>query len=165
MRVVLANRAVGPQVREMGGASRSPAPRNHLLVWIVKPSGCRCTDALGGKTYRRVPTPLRSTSPFSDQDVPSLWSGAKARIVIVPYPPPLARTLARTSRGNTSSIFQPPRRLKRQNGGSKQERASVTSKRQDGKRKAAETDVLMIRLMIILMINIIIPIIINMFIV
>ena len=23
-------------VREMGGAPRNPAPRNHLLVWIVK---------------------------------------------------------------------------------------------------------------------------------
>ena len=24
-------------VREMGGAPRNPAPRNHFLVWIVKP--------------------------------------------------------------------------------------------------------------------------------
>ena len=31
-------------IREMGGAPRNPAPRNHLLVWIVKPSGCHCTD-------------------------------------------------------------------------------------------------------------------------
>ena len=23
---------------------RNPAPRNHFLVWIVKPSGCHCTD-------------------------------------------------------------------------------------------------------------------------
>ena len=29
---------------EMGGAPRNPAPRNHLFVWIVKPSGCHCTD-------------------------------------------------------------------------------------------------------------------------
>ena len=28
----------------MGGAPRNPAPRNHLLVRIVKPSGCHCTD-------------------------------------------------------------------------------------------------------------------------
>ena len=35
-------------LREMGGAPRNPAPRNHLLVWIVKPSGCHCTDAFGG---------------------------------------------------------------------------------------------------------------------
>ena len=28
----------------MGGAPRNPAPRNHFLVWIVKPSGCHCTD-------------------------------------------------------------------------------------------------------------------------
>ena len=27
-----------------GGAPRNLAPRNHLLVWIVKPSGCDCTD-------------------------------------------------------------------------------------------------------------------------
>ena len=49
-------------LRGMGGAPMNPAPRNHFLVWIVKPSGCHCTDAFGGKTYRRVPTPLRSTS-------------------------------------------------------------------------------------------------------
>ena len=55
------------QLSEMGGAPRHPAPWNHLFVWvrIVKPSGCHCTDALGGTEYRRVPTPLRSTSPLS----------------------------------------------------------------------------------------------------
>ena len=37
-------------IREMGGAPRNPAPRNHFLVWIVKPSGCHCTDAFGEKT-------------------------------------------------------------------------------------------------------------------
>ena len=26
-------------LREMGGAPRNPAPGNHFLVWIVKPSG------------------------------------------------------------------------------------------------------------------------------
>ena len=31
-------------VREMAGAPRNLAPRNHRLVWIVKPSGCHCTD-------------------------------------------------------------------------------------------------------------------------
>ena len=54
----------GNKIREMGGAPRNPAPRNHFLVGIVKPSGCHCVDAFGGKTYRRVPTPLRSTSTF-----------------------------------------------------------------------------------------------------
>ena len=29
---------------EMGGAPRNPAARNHFSVWIVKPSGCHCTD-------------------------------------------------------------------------------------------------------------------------
>ena len=53
-------------IREMGGAPRNPAPRNHFFVRIVKPAGCHCTDAFGEKKYRRVPTPLRSTSPFSD---------------------------------------------------------------------------------------------------
>ena len=53
--------------QEIGGAPRNPAPRNHCLVWIVKPSGCHRTDAFGGNDYRRVPTPLRSTSPVSDQ--------------------------------------------------------------------------------------------------
>ena len=31
-------------IREMGGAPRNLAPRNHLLAWIVKPSGRHCTD-------------------------------------------------------------------------------------------------------------------------
>ena len=31
-------------VRVLGGAPRNPAHRNHLLAWIVKPSGCLCTD-------------------------------------------------------------------------------------------------------------------------
>ena len=31
-------------LREMGSAPRNPAPRSHFLVWIVKPSGCHCTD-------------------------------------------------------------------------------------------------------------------------
>ena len=52
-------------MREVGGAPRNPAPRNHSLVWIVKPSGYPLQNAFGGKTYRRVPIPLRSTSPFS----------------------------------------------------------------------------------------------------
>ena len=56
-----------PKLREMGGAPRNPAARNHILVRIVKPSGCHCTDAFGGQTHRRVPTPLRSTSPFSER--------------------------------------------------------------------------------------------------
>ena len=29
--------------REMGGAPRNLAPKNHFLVWIVKTSGCHCT--------------------------------------------------------------------------------------------------------------------------
>ena len=33
------------RLREMGGAPRNPAPRNHLLMWIVKTSGCHCTNA------------------------------------------------------------------------------------------------------------------------
>ena len=49
-------------IRQMGGAPRNPAPGNHLLVWILKPSGCHCTGPIGGETYRRVPTPLRSAS-------------------------------------------------------------------------------------------------------
>ena len=31
-------------LREMGGAPRNLAPRNHFLVRIVKPSDCHCTD-------------------------------------------------------------------------------------------------------------------------
>ena len=69
-------RPEGPQVGEMGGAPSNPAPRNHFLVRIVKPSGCHCTAAFGWeKAYRRVPTPLRSTSPFSDRGSPPGRSG------------------------------------------------------------------------------------------
>ena len=31
-------------IREIGAAPRNPAPRIHFFVWIVKPSGCHCTD-------------------------------------------------------------------------------------------------------------------------
>ena len=54
----------------MGGAPRNPAPRNHFSVRIVKSPGCHCTDALGGTGYRRVPTHLGSTSPFSEAGAP-----------------------------------------------------------------------------------------------
>ena len=37
-------RRPGHSLREMGGAPWNLAPRNHFLVWIVKPSGCLCTD-------------------------------------------------------------------------------------------------------------------------
>ena len=60
-------------IREMGGAPRNQAPRNHLLVRIVKPSGCHCTDghltssvSLRTRICCRLPTPLRSTSPLSE---------------------------------------------------------------------------------------------------
>ena len=43
-------------IRDMGGAPRNPAPRNHFFVWIVKPSGCRYTDAFGGKNTPSPPT-------------------------------------------------------------------------------------------------------------
>ena len=41
-------------------------PLSNFLVWIVQPSGCHRIDAFGGKATRRVPTPLGSTSPFSE---------------------------------------------------------------------------------------------------
>ena len=72
----------------MGGAPRNPAPRNHLLVWIVKPSGCHCTDGHltsrafteGFKKYCRVPSPLRSTSPFSERRDARTRRGMDARM-------------------------------------------------------------------------------------
>ena len=48
-----------------GRGSQESAPRNHFLVWIVKSPGCHSTDAFGGNKFRRVPTHLRITSPFS----------------------------------------------------------------------------------------------------
>ena len=57
----------------MAGAPSNSAPRSHFLARIVKPSGCHCTDGhLTSRVFaedqnnRRVPTPLRSTSPFSE---------------------------------------------------------------------------------------------------
>ena len=58
--------------REMGGAPRNLPPRKHLSAWIVRPSGCHCTDGHltsilfpEDQTYRKVPTALRSTSTFT----------------------------------------------------------------------------------------------------
>ena len=69
-------------IREMGGAPRNPAPRNHFLVRIVKSPGCHRKDAFGGEEYRRVPTPLRSTSPSSEglrfPSMACLWFPAAA---------------------------------------------------------------------------------------
>ena len=50
--------------REMGGAPRNPAPRNRFLAWIVKPSGCHCTDASGGKNIVEC-RPLSGALPLS----------------------------------------------------------------------------------------------------
>ena len=79
--IIYADSLTMPNLREMGGAPRSPAPRNHLLVRIVKSPSCHCADALGGKECRRVPTPLRSTSPFSDnlptEIIPTKFAGLK----------------------------------------------------------------------------------------
>ena len=61
-------------VREMGGAPRNPAPRNHSF-WRRLSNHQAATPQMGTwqaefsprtKRYRRVPTALRSTSPFSD---------------------------------------------------------------------------------------------------
>ena len=51
-------------VREMGGAPRNPAPGNLCLVWIVKPSGCHCTYAFGGKDIVEC-RPLSGALPLS----------------------------------------------------------------------------------------------------
>ena len=52
------------RLREIGGAPRNPAPMNHLLVWIVKPSGCDCTDVLGGNKSVKC-RPLLGALPLS----------------------------------------------------------------------------------------------------
>ena len=61
------------QIRKRGGAPRNPAPRNHF--WGGLPNHeqiiCKKTafQSLAGcacETNRRVSTPLRSTSPFSE---------------------------------------------------------------------------------------------------
>ena len=50
-----------------GRCYRNPAPRNHFLVRIVKPSGRLPLHRYVWWTkYRRVPTPLGSTPPFSE---------------------------------------------------------------------------------------------------
>ena len=52
-------------MKEMGGAPRNPAPRNHFFVWIVKPSGCHCTDAFGGTKPIVECRPLLGALPLS----------------------------------------------------------------------------------------------------
>ena len=47
----------------MGGDPRNPAPRSHFSVWIVKPSGCHCTDAFGGRNIVEC-RPLSGALPF-----------------------------------------------------------------------------------------------------
>ena len=44
-----------PTMREMGGAPRNPAPRNHLWVRIVKPSGCPMHGCIWWKTISQLP--------------------------------------------------------------------------------------------------------------
>ena len=60
-------------VKEMWGAPRNPAPRNHFLVWIVKPSGCHCTD---GHLTSRVVTEDQQISwcaELPEEHFLSLW--------------------------------------------------------------------------------------------
>ena len=61
-------------LREMGDAPRNPAPRNHLLVGIAKPSGCHCTDALGRTTSVEC-RPLLGIVPLSLNQVVATDSG------------------------------------------------------------------------------------------
>ena len=49
--------------REMGGAPKNPAPRNHFLAH--RQAAAARMHSVGTKC-RRVPTPLRSTSPLSE---------------------------------------------------------------------------------------------------
>ena len=62
---VMARERLGTRwaIREMGGAPRNPAPRNHFLVRIVKPSGCHCTD---GHLTSRVFTEDQQISQSAD---------------------------------------------------------------------------------------------------
>ena len=52
------------RIREMGVAARNLAPWNHILGWIVKPSGCHCTD--GHLTSRRVFTEDLKSRVFTE---------------------------------------------------------------------------------------------------
>ena len=88
-------------IRETGGVHRNPAPRNHFLVWIVKPSGCHCADAVGvEKTCRRAPTPLRGTFPLSELRLrrEGLGAAAGATKDTAPVAPAAARVTAITFR-------------------------------------------------------------------
>ena len=96
-------------VRETGGAPRNPDPRNHFLMWIVKPSGCHCTDghltsrvSLRISEYRRVPTPPGSTSPFSEGGR-KRGSPCPAASRLSPGPPPPASPALSSQGGHVSS--------------------------------------------------------------
>ena len=56
-------------IREMEGAPRSPAPKNHFLVRSVKPSGCHCTD---GHFLRTQEPNWSSPRPMCVPDQP-MW--------------------------------------------------------------------------------------------
>ena len=51
-------------LREVGGAPRNPAHRNHLFCTDGHLVSRVCSSRID--KYRRVPTPLRSTSPLSE---------------------------------------------------------------------------------------------------
>ena len=76
-------------VREMGGAPRNPAPRNRFLVRIVKPSGCRCTDACGGTNIVEcrpllgaLPLSLRPGTAATSARRRGAWGAAAMRIYV-----------------------------------------------------------------------------------
>ena len=80
------------QSREMGSAPRNPAPRNHFWAWIVRPSGCHCTDAFGG-------TNISQSADPSWEHLPFLWSTACSKglwLFRAPAcdPPPPGRNLS-----------------------------------------------------------------------
>ena len=68
-------------LREMGGAPRNPAPRNHFLAWNVKPSGCHCTNVC---TDRR---PLLGAPPLCSDARESPSSGVWIRPSMMSYIP------------------------------------------------------------------------------
>ena len=76
--------SMAASVRGMGGAPRNPAPRSLLFVRIVKPSGYRCADALGGSgDPSQEHFPLLSDSGFAPLVILSLLLSLLSSLLLV----------------------------------------------------------------------------------
>ena len=91
--IILYVRLAPPGIlREMGGAPRNPAPRNHLSMWIAKPSGCHRTDGHLTSGIFTEDQQISSSADPPEEHFPLLRHSASSRVAI----PHEAATRSRT---------------------------------------------------------------------